>query len=69
MSKLITNLGVWGAAIIVIGLLIFGTWIVIWARNTLFGAYAVVENSLESWFAVIILLGAMKTTVTSKSKS
>ena len=56
-------------AILLILLIIVGPFIVIWAWNTLFGAYAVVEYSLETWFAVIILLGAMKTTVTSKSKS
>ena len=55
--------------VIAILLIIIGPWIVIWAWNTLFGAYVVVGYSIETWFAVMVLIGAIHSPVNvGKSK-
>jgi len=45
--------------VIAIVLIVIGPWIVIWAWNILFGAHVAVGYSIETWFAVMILLTAI----------
>ena len=55
-------------AILLIILIIVGPFIVIWAWNILFGAYVAVGYSIETWFAVMVLLGAIHSPTVGKSK-
>ena len=55
-------------AILLILLIIVGPFIVIWAWNILFGAYVAVGYSIETWFAVMVLLGAIHSPVSVGKK-
>lgn len=48
--------------IIIIALVIVGPILIIWALNTLFPSLAIAYGVAE-WFAVVILSGALKSTV------
>lgn len=54
---------VWLAVIVLI--VIAGPLLGIWALNTLFPALAI-PYTLETWFAVVLLSGLSKTTITHK---
>ncbi len=53
----------WVMIVVAIVLIVIGPWIVIWAWNTLFGAHVAVAYSIETWFAVMVLLGAIHSPV------
>ena len=51
--------------IIVIGLVVLGPWLTIWALNTLFPVLAI-EFTLSTWAAVILLGAFLRANVTVK---
>jgi hypothetical protein len=53
----------WVMIVVLVVLIIIGPWIVIWAWNILFGAHVAVAYSIETWFAVMVLLGAIHSPV------
>lgn len=53
--------------VLIIGLLIVGPWLVIWALNVLFPVLAI-QFGLSAWFAVIILGAFLRANVTVKRK-
>lgn len=59
MLKIIVGL------VIIIGLIVLGPFLTIWAANTLFPALAI-EYSLSTWAAVIILGAFVRANVTVK---
>ncbi len=64
-----SNTKMWVMIVVAIVLIVIGPWIVIWAWNTLFGAHVAVAYSIETWFAVMVLLGAIHSPVSvGKSK-
>jgi hypothetical protein len=58
----------WVMIVVAIVLIVIGPWIVIWAWNTLFGAHVAVAYSIETWFAVMVLLGAIHSPVSVRKK-
>jgi hypothetical protein len=54
--------------VVLVVLIVIGPWIVIWAWNTLFGAHVAVAYSIETWFAVMVLLGAIHSPVSVRKK-
>ena len=59
MAKLIF----WGS--VIVALIVLGPLLTIWSLNTLFPALAI-PYSIETWVAVLILAGTIKSNVTVK---
>ena len=51
--------------LLIIGLIVVGPFITIWALNTLFPALAI-EYTFQTWLAAVILGSVFKTTVNAK---
>ena len=51
--------------LLIIGLIVVGPFITIWALNTLFPALAI-EYTFQTWLAAVILGSVIKTTVRTK---
>jgi hypothetical protein len=41
--------------LVLIGLVVLGPWVVIWAWNTLFGAMHMIDYTIWTWLAVLII--------------
>lgn len=57
-----------GVIVFVVALIVIYPFLLMWAWNTLFGAALVIEYSLSSWFAVLILAGVFGSRAVSRAK-
>lgn len=56
------------ASFIVVGLIIVGPLLILWAMNTLFPVLAI-PYDIWTWLAVVVLFGAVRANVSVKSNS
>jgi hypothetical protein len=61
----VKEIGIVVAVVAVIAVLLIAPFVTIWALNTLFPVLAI-PYTLETWFAVVVLGGVFKTSVSLK---
>ena len=55
--------------LVLIGLVVLGPWVVIWAWNTLFGSMHTIDYTIWTWLAVLIISAFLSPNVRVTKKS